>query len=63
MVHYLRGTSSDRVAGNAMVGTGAPLEGILLIKMDVTAVTLSSLDGCVLMQKSCNLHKATVTQP
>jgi hypothetical protein len=39
------------------------MEGILLVKTDVTFVTDSSLNGRVLTQTECNLQIATMTQP
>jgi hypothetical protein len=50
-----------QVAGNVAVGAGAHMEGILLVKTDVTFVTGSSLNGRVLAQTACNLEKATIT--
>jgi hypothetical protein len=52
-----------QVAGKVEVGAGAHMEGILLVKTDVTFVTGSSLNGRVLAQTACNLQMATITQP
>jgi hypothetical protein len=52
-----------QVAGNVALMAGAHMEGILLVKTDVTFVTGSSLNGRVLSQTACNLQKATVIQP
>jgi hypothetical protein len=52
-----------QVAGNVVVGAGASLKGILLVKTDVTFDTESSLSGRVLAQTSCDLRVATMTGP
>jgi hypothetical protein len=52
-----------QVAGRVVVGAGASLKGILLVKTDVTFETGSSLYGRVLSQTACNLQKATMTGP
>jgi hypothetical protein len=52
-----------QVAGNVSVMGGAHMEGILLVKTDITFVTGSSLNGRVLAQTACNLQSATITQP
>ena len=50
-------------AGNAAIGTGAHMEGILLIKTDVTFRTSSSLNGRIFAQTATNLQMATITEP
>jgi len=45
------------------VGAGAHMEGILLVKTDVTFITGSSLNGRVLAQTACVLQSATIVQP
>jgi hypothetical protein len=52
-----------QVAGKVVVGAGANLQGILLVKTDATFETESSLDGRVLAQTACHLQKATMTAP
>jgi hypothetical protein len=52
-----------QIAGNVNVMAGSHLEGILLVKTDVTFVTGSSLNGRVLSQTACNLQMATITEP
>jgi hypothetical protein len=52
-----------QVAGNVLVGAGANMKGILLVKTHVLFVTGSSLNGRVLTQTACNLQKAIITQP
>ena len=52
-----------QVAGRVVVGAGASLEGILLVKTDATFETESSLHGRVLAQTACTLQKATMTAP
>jgi hypothetical protein len=52
-----------QIAGNVMVGAGAHLEGILLVKTDVTFITKSSLTGRVLTQTACNLQMTTIDNP
>jgi hypothetical protein len=44
------------------IGTGAHMEGILLVKTAVTFITGSSLNGRVLSQTAVALQKATITQ-
>jgi hypothetical protein len=51
-----------QVAGAVTVGAGAHLEGILLVKTDVTFVTGSSLNGRILAQTAANLQMATITE-
>jgi hypothetical protein len=50
-----------QVAGQVTVGAGSHMEGVLLVKTDVTFVTGSSLNGRVLTQTACNLQSATIT--
>jgi hypothetical protein len=52
-----------QISGNVEVGAGAHLEGILLVKTDVTFITESSLIGRVLTQTACNLQKAIIDDP
>jgi len=52
-----------QVAGNVSVGAGAHMDGILLVKTDVTFITGSSLNGRVLAQTACVLQSATIVQP
>jgi hypothetical protein len=52
-----------QISGNVEVGAGAHLEGILLVKTEVTFITESSLDGRVLTQTACNLQKAIIDDP
>jgi hypothetical protein len=52
-----------QIAGHVAVGAGSHMEGILLVKTDVTFLTGSSLNGRVLSQTACNLQSATITQP
>jgi hypothetical protein len=67
MVHLTNGALAKnifwQIAGNVAVGAGSHMEGILLVKTDVTFVTGSSLNGRVLSQTACNLQSATITQP
>jgi hypothetical protein len=51
-----------QVAGNAAIGAGAAMKGILLVKTDVLFVTGSSIVGSVLAQTAVNIQKATITQ-
>jgi hypothetical protein len=51
-----------QIAGNVEVLAGAHMEGILLVKTDVTFVTGSSLNGRVLAQTACALQKATIVE-
>jgi hypothetical protein len=52
-----------QVAGRVTVGAGAHMEGILLVKGDALFETGSSLKGRVLAQTTCDLQKASITQP
>jgi hypothetical protein len=52
-----------QVAGNVYLMAGAHMEGILLVKTDITFITGSSLNGRVLSQTACNLQMATMTEP
>jgi hypothetical protein len=52
-----------QVAGRVTVGAGAHMEGILLVKGDALFETSSSLNGRVLAQTTCDLQKASITQP
>jgi hypothetical protein len=52
-----------QVAGYVVVGAGAHMEGVLLVKTAVTFETLSSLNGRVLSQTACTLQKATIVEP
>jgi uncharacterized protein (DUF305 family) len=52
-----------QVAGNVKVMAGSHLEGVLLVKTDVTFITGSSLNGLILAQTAVNLQMATITQP
>jgi hypothetical protein len=52
-----------QVAGKVVVGAGAVMQGVLLVKTDVTFETESSLSGRVLAQTRCNLQVATVAAP
>jgi hypothetical protein len=49
-----------QVAGYVKVGAGSHMEGVLLVKTDVTFVTGSSLNGRVLAQTACVLQSATI---
>jgi hypothetical protein len=49
-----------QVAGDVSVGTGAAMEGVLLVQTAVTFKTGSSLNGRILSQKACALQKATI---
>jgi hypothetical protein len=51
-----------QVAGDVSVGTGAQMEGVLLVKTAVTMKTGSTLNGRVLAQTACNLQMATITE-
>jgi hypothetical protein len=51
-----------QVAGYVEVGSGAHVEGILLVKTGVTFKTSSSLNGRVLAQTACVLQQATITE-
>jgi hypothetical protein len=52
-----------QVAGKVLVGAGAHMEGILLVKTNILFETESSMNGRVLAQTRCDLQKATITQP
>jgi hypothetical protein len=52
-----------QVAGNVKVGTGAHMEGILLVKTHVVFAAGSSLSGRVLTQTACTLEKGAITEP
>jgi hypothetical protein len=52
-----------QVAGHVTVGSGADLQGILLVKTDVLFMTGSSLTGRVFAQTACNLQAAPITEP
>jgi hypothetical protein len=52
-----------QISGAVAVGAGAHMEGILLVKTDVSFTTGSSLNGRVLAHTACNLQMATITQP
>ena len=52
-----------QISGHVVVHADAHLQGILLVKTDVTFKTSSSLYGRVLAQTACNLQKATITKP
>jgi hypothetical protein len=52
-----------QVAGEVNVEEGAHMEGILLVKTDVTFITGSSLNGRVLAQTACVLQSAKIDQP
>jgi hypothetical protein len=52
-----------QVAGHVEVGTGAHLEGIVLVKTKAVFKTNSSILGRVLAQTACTLQSATITQP
>jgi hypothetical protein len=56
----LAGNVVWQVSGNAAIGAGAHMEGVLLIFTDVVFVTGSSLNGCILSQTAVNLQKATI---
>jgi hypothetical protein len=56
----LSGNVVWQVSGNAAMGAGAHMEGILLVKTDVVFVTGSSLKGRVLSQTAVNLQMATI---
>jgi hypothetical protein len=51
-----------QVAGNAAIGEGAAMQGILLVKTDVVFETGSSLVGSILAQTAVNLQMATIAQ-
>jgi hypothetical protein len=52
-----------QIAGNVEVMERAHMEGVLLVKTDVTFITSSSLTGRVFAQTACNLQMATITEP
>ena len=52
-----------QVAGQVIVGTGAHLEGVLLVKTAVVFNTGASLNGRILTQTACTLQMATITEP
>ena len=52
-----------QVATSVMVGAGAHMEGILLIKTGATFITGSSLEGRVLAQTACVLQSASIVEP
>jgi hypothetical protein len=52
-----------QIAGKVVVGLGAHLEGILLVKTSVQFETGSSLNGRVLAQTACVLQMATIASP
>jgi hypothetical protein len=52
-----------QIAGNVEIMGGAHMEGILLVKTDITFITGSSLNGRALAQTACNLQVATITEP
>jgi hypothetical protein len=49
-----------QVAGQVSVGAGAQIQGILLVKKDVTFMTGSYLNGRVLAQTACNLQESVI---
>jgi hypothetical protein len=49
-----------QVAGNVNAMVGSHLEGVLLVKTDVTFLTGSSLHGRILTQTACNLQMARI---
>jgi hypothetical protein len=52
-----------QVAGEVIVGAGAHLEGVLLVKTAAKFLTGASLNGRVLAQTACTLQMATITKP
>jgi hypothetical protein len=52
-----------QVAGEVVVGEGADIQGVLLVKTAVTFKTKSSMSGRVLAQTACTLQVATMTGP
>jgi hypothetical protein len=50
------------VAQEVIVGAGAHMEGVLLVKTGATFITESSLNGRILAQTAVTLHKAIITQ-
>jgi hypothetical protein len=51
-----------QVAGNAVIGADAEMQGILLVKTNVLFETGSSLLGSILAQTAVNIQMATITQ-
>jgi hypothetical protein len=51
-----------KIASNVEISAGAHMEGILLVKTDITFITGSSLNGRVLAQTACNLQSATIVE-
>jgi hypothetical protein len=51
-----------QVAGEVIVGAGAHLEGVLLVKTAAVFVTGASLNGRILAQTACTLQMATITE-
>ena len=51
------------VAGEVIVGAGAHMEGILLVKTAAIFKTGASLNGRILAQSACTLQMATITEP
>jgi subtilisin family serine protease len=51
-----------QVAGHAVIGANASMQGILLVKTHVLFVTGSSLNGRILAQTAVNLQMATITE-
>jgi hypothetical protein len=49
-----------QIAGHVVVGAGAHMAGILLVKNDALFTTGSSLQGRVLAQTACNLQSTTI---
>jgi hypothetical protein len=49
-----------QVSGNAAMGAGCHMEGVLLIFTDIVFVTGSTLNGHAYSQTACNLQKATI---
>jgi hypothetical protein len=52
-----------QIAGSAEIGLSAHMEGIILIKTDITFITGSSLNGRVLSQTATVLQSATIVAP
>jgi hypothetical protein len=52
-----------QVAGDVIVGAGAHMKGILLVKTAVLFLTGSSLNGRILSQTRADLQKNVITQP
>jgi hypothetical protein len=51
-----------QVAGNVLIGAGASMQGILLVKQKIDFITGSSLVGSALAQTAVNLESASITQ-